>query len=222
MLLAEILALIAVEPLNGETRAKLSMLHRQDVLTSALLMELAAQSRVGMKDRHVVVLDTLPSRHPLLTACLRLVAKHSGLLSAEQMITRLASELPALREDLLDGLVRRDILHPPTRKYRLFGTKFYPLRSTQAQNECLKRFSDAAVGVDSSMSGLALLALACATLAADHLLTFDDAESAKARLRELREEISSALATDAAPGDEVYATALLEAVDLAIRQRLHP
>jgi Golgi phosphoprotein 3 (GPP34) len=220
MLLAEVLALIAVEPANGETRPKLAMLHRQDVLTSALLMELAAQSRVGLKDRLVVVLDTLPSRHPLLTASLRLVAKHSGQLTADQMIARLASDLPALREDLLDGLVRRDILHPPNRKYRLFGTKFYPLRSTQAQNECLKRFSDAAVGVDASMSGLALLALACSTRAADHLLTFENSESAKARLRELREEISAALSADSTPGDEVFANALLEAVDLALQQRL--
>lgn len=221
MLLAEVLALIAVEPMQGETRSKLEPLHRQDVLTAALLMELAVQSRIGLKDQRVVVLDTLPSRHMLLTACLRSVEKHSGLLRADQMMDRVARELAPLREDLLEGLARRDVLHQAVHRFKWFGRKRYPVRSTQAQGECLKQFNAATIGVDSSMAGLAMLALGCATGAVDHLLTFEQAEESKARLRELHTEISEALSDETNSSDEFYSMSLLEALSLALERRLN-
>ena len=220
MLFAETLSLIALDPLSGQTRPKLAPLHDQRMLACALLMELAVQTRIGLRNGVVVVLDTLPSRHPLLTAALRSVVRASGQLSPQSAIEHTARELPQLRDDLLDALVRRDILHTPKRSFGFFGRRNYPVRSNQAQIGCLEELRRAAVGIDTSLSALAMLALGSATGAIDQLLTFDEAESAKARLRQLREEIRDQLADSDEQLDEIYAIALLEALELAMEARI--
>jgi hypothetical protein len=220
MLIAETLSLIALDPLSGQTRAKLAALHDQRLLACALLMELAVQTRIGLRHGVVVVLDTLPSRHPLLTATLRSISRASGQLSPHAAIEQAARELPQLRDDLLDALVRRDILHPPKRAFGFFGRRNYPVRSTQAQSEGLEVLRRAALGLDTSLTALAMLALGSATGAIDQLLTFDEAEAAKSRLRQLRDEIREQLAQSDEQLDEIYAIALLEALELATEAKL--
>ena len=50
MLIAETLSLIALDPLTGQTRPKLAPLHDQHILACALLMELAVQTRIGLRN----------------------------------------------------------------------------------------------------------------------------------------------------------------------------
>jgi hypothetical protein len=220
MLIAETLCLIALDPSTGQPRPKLQQLHDRRVLSCALLMELAVQNRIGLRQQVVVVLDTLPSRHPLLTACLKSIAQVSGHLRPADSIQHTARELPQLREDLLDALVRRDILHAPKRLFGIFASKNYPVRSNQAQSEGLIQFKRAASGEDTSLAALAMLAISIATGSIDQLFTFDEAETAKARFRELREEIREQLAQSEEQLDEIYAVALLEALGLALEESL--
>jgi hypothetical protein len=210
MLIAETLALVALDPLTGETRGKLSKAHSQTALACGLLIELATQMRLGLRGDVVVILDNLPSRHPLLTACLKVARRYSGLLSPEQLMQKVSSDLPRLRDDLLDALYRRDILHPPKRKFWLFGTKRYLIRSTQAQNEGLEAIKKCANGENSKLNGIALLGLACATGVIDHLLVHDEAEEAKARLRLLHDEISIELDVHNEELGELHSIALME------------
>ena len=65
-----------------------------------------------------------------------------------------------------------------------------------------------------------MLALGSATGAIDQLLTFEEAQSAKARLQQLREEIRDQLAESDEQLDEIYAIALLEALELAMEARI--
>jgi hypothetical protein len=220
MLIAETLCLIALDPLTGQLRPKLQQLHDRRVLSCAVLMELAVQNRIGLRQQVLVVLDTLPSRHPLLTACLRSLTRVSGHLRPADSIRHTAEELPQLREDLLDALVRRDILHAPKRLFGLFGRKNYPVRSNQAQSEGLQQLKRAATGEDTSLAALAMLAISIATSTIDQLFTFDEAETAKARFRELREEIREQLEQSEEQLDEIYAVALLEALGLALEESL--
>ena len=222
MLIAETLCLVALDPLSGQSRTNLQLLHSQPVLATAVLMELAVQNRIGLRNDVVVLLDNLPSRHPLLTVCLKLISQVSGQLSAAQAIQHTCKILPQLDSDLLEGLVRRDILHPPKGAWLWLRSKNFPVRSIQAQNEAIERTRTAVTGEDTSFSALAVLNLACATRVVDQLFTFDEAESAKARFREMREEIREQLAHETEHLDDFYAVSVLEALALALEHRLNP
>jgi len=225
MLIAETLALVALEPSTGKVRTKLLRAQHQDALAGALLIELATQMRLGLRGEVVVILDHLPSRHPLLTACLKIARAHSGLLTPKLLLQQVSSRLPRLREDLLDALVRRDILHAGKRKFWIFGEKTYPVRSAQAQNEGLLEITRCANGENSKLHGIALLGLVCATGMADQLLTFEEAEDAKARLRLLQGEIAAEIAanSETIEGDdivELHSIALMEQLYLLIESKL--
>lgn len=220
MLIAESLCLVALDPLSGQTRQNLQQLLSQSVLATAVLMELAVQNRIGLRNDVVVILDNLPSRHPLLTVCLKLISEISGQLSAAQAIVHTCKTLPKLDVDLLDGLVRRDILHAPKGAWLWLRSKNFPVRSMQAQNEAIERVRLAITGEDTSFSALAVLSLACATRVIDPLFTFDEAESAKARFREMRDEIREQLAHESEHLDEFYAVSLLDALALALEHHL--
>jgi hypothetical protein len=222
MLVAETLSLVALEPANGTTAPRFRVLHDNRILVAALIMELASQLRIGLHHGVVVVLDQLPSRHPLLTGCLRHLGAVSGRLDAASALKRMDARMPGTRDELLEGLVRRDILHPAIRKYRFFGPRLYPVRSTQAQNEGLQAMYRAAMGQETNMTALALLSLVCATGAIDQLLTFEEAETAKARLRELRAEIGAELVqADNDPNsetpDEIFAIALMSELEIQVK-----
>jgi hypothetical protein len=211
MLIAETLALIALDTASGRTKERFARAHYQFTLANALLMELATQMRLGLRGDRVVVLDNLPSRHMLLTSCLKTARAHSGLLSPRAMVERVARELPQLRDDLLDALVRRDILHPPVRAFKLFGAKRYAVRSTQAQNEGFDEIRRCAIGENSKLHGIALLSLSAASGVLDQLLTHNEVEDAKARLRTLHEEIAAELANDdGLELGELHSIALME------------
>jgi len=225
MLIAETLALVAIEPGSGKVRTNLLRAQHQDALAGALLIELATQMRLGLRGEVVVILDNLPSRHPLLTACLKIARTHSGLLTAKLLLEKVSSKMPRLRNDLLDALVRRDVLHASKREFWIFGKKNYPVRSIQAQNEGLLAIKRCANGENSKLEGIALLGLVCATGIADQLLTFEEAEDAKARLRLLQSEIAAEIEanSEAIKGDEIvelHSIALMEQLYQLIESKL--
>ncbi len=227
MLIAEMLSLIAIEPTSGKTQPRLKALHQPKVLVAALVTELAAQLRVGLNQGRVVVLDQLPSRHPLLTMCLRQLSTSGGRWDVAQTVNKLASAMSGVRNDLLEGLVRRDVLHPAIRKYKIFGEKYFPVRSSQAQNEGLQMMHRAALGEETSMVSLGTLGIGVASGALDRLLPFDEAESAKARLRSLREEINAELEQARASTDrndhldELYAISLMSELEIQVKIAAH-
>lgn len=223
MLIAEHLALIALEPLSGVARPALKQAHEQRFLAACLLMELGVQTRLGARGDVVVVLDTLPSRHPLLTHALRIVRDASGRIEAATAITRVAQGIPRLREELLDALVRRDVLHPSRRlHFNLFGPRLYPVRSMQAQNEAMEQLHQAAVGTRNDLRSLAMMLLAHASGLARQLLTAHEAEEASSRVDLLLEEIELELAHNAELLDEQYSIQLMAKLAQALRPSLSP
>lgn len=216
MLIAEHFVLVALDPASGEVRPNLAQAHRQRFLAATLLMELAVQTRLGLRDDVVVVLDALPSRHPLLTACLQLVRPLSGQLTPTEMLGRATRQLPNLREELLGALVRRDVLHPPRRRFRWFGPKRYPVRSMQAQNESLDRLHRAATGAETDLLSIAFLMLAQSSGLARQLLLPEEANEAATRVDVLRQEIRLDLSLNAEWLDEHYSVALVDALAAAL------
>jgi hypothetical protein len=223
MLIAEHLALIALDPVSGIARFNLKQAHEQRFLAACLLMELGVQTRLGARGDVVVVLDTLPSRHPLLTQSLRIVREASGRMEASDVIRRVASGIPRLREELLDALVRRDILHPPRKQhFNLFGTRMYPVRSMQAQNEAMEHLHQAAVGTRNDLKSLAMMLLAHASGLARQLLTAHEAEEASSRVDLLLEEIELELAHNAELLDEQFSIQLMAKLAQTVRGWVTP
>lgn len=218
MLIAEHLALIALDPVAGEARPNLRRAHEQRFLAACLLMELGVQTRLGARGEVVVVLDTLPSRHPLLTQALRIVRDCSGRLEADAAIHRVAQGIPRLRDELLEALVRRDILHPARRRhFNLFGRKLYAVRSMQAQNEAMDQLHQAAVGTRNDLRSLAMMLLAHASGLARQLLTAHEAEEASSRVDLLLEEIELELTHNAELLDEQYSIQLMARLAQSLR-----
>lgn len=218
MLIAEHLALVALDPLSGQARPSLRRAHDQRFLAACLLMELGVQTRLGARGDVVVVLDTLPSRHPLLTRSLRLVRDASGRLEAEDAIRRVANGIPRLREELLDALVRRDILHEPRRlHFNLWGIRCYPVRSMQAQNEAMEQLHQAAVGGRNDLKSLAMMLLAHASGLARQLLTPSESEEAASRVELLMQEIELELAHNADLLDEQFSIQLMAKLAATLR-----
>jgi hypothetical protein len=223
MLIAEHLALIALNPGVGLARKGLEWAHDQYFLSGCLLMELAVQTRLGARGDVVVVLDAMPSRHPLLTQALKIVREFSGRLEPDEAINQVATRIRSLRDELLEALVRRDLLHPPKRRYfNLFGQKLFPVRSMQAQSEALDRLHRAAVGAQNDLHGLAVLYL-CHVSGLNHrLLTREEDEEAKSRIELLRAEIDLELKHNAELLDEQYSIQLMARLAESLERRLRP
>lgn len=210
MLIAEHLALVALDPVSGLARNNLKRAHEQRFLAACLLMELGVQTRLGARGDVVVVLDTLPSRHPLLTRSLRIIRDASGRLEAVDAIKRIAQGIPRLREELLDALVRRDILHAPRKlHFNLWGIRCYPVRSMQAQNEAMDQLHQAAVGNRNDLRSLAMMLLAHASGLAHQLLTAPESQEASSRVELLMQEIELELEHNAELLDEQYSIQLM-------------
>lgn len=220
MLLAEHLTLVALEPTSGLARPGCSAVLARDLASAALLTELAVQSRLGSRAGRVIVLDDLPSRHRLLTEALHAIRRVDGRLNAAQAIRYTGRAVRGLPWELLDGLVRRDILHSCERRWRWFGGRRYRVRSRQAQNEALEALHEAAVGRRNSLEAVAMLALALSSGLVRALLTEAEHAEADARMTLLLSEIEQELSANAELLDTHYSIALMTGIGTAIRAML--
>lgn len=216
MLLAEHLCLIALEPASGLPRAGCRAALSRPLICAALLIELAVQTRLGLRDGRVILLDELPSRHLLLTESLHAIRRVSGKLDALQAIRYIGRQVRGLPWEVLDGLVRRDVLHACERRWWWVGERRYRVRSLQAQNEALEALHEAAVGRRNSLEAVAMLALALGSGIARALLTPQEHAEADARMTLLMSEIAQELASNAELLDTHYSIALMTGIGTAV------
>jgi Golgi phosphoprotein 3 (GPP34) len=221
MLIAEEMVMLALDVKSGAAVHALRYLHGSRFLVAAVLIELAVQTRIGLRDNKVFVVDAMPSRHPMLTQTLQWVRKHDAMLDPLSMISGVLRSNRRIRRLLLEGLVRRDFLHSARRTIPFFGALRYPVRSTRAQNECLKNLRDAAVGERTDLRSIALLLLASNSGVLEQLLTAEETAEALSRQSLLREEINQELESNPELMEEQYSIALMiamaDAVGLALR-----
>lgn len=216
MLLAEHLCLIALEPASGLPRKGCAAALSRPMLCAALLTELAVQTRLGLRDGRVILLDELPSRHLLLTESLRAIREVNGKLDPADAIRYIGRRVGGLPWEVLDGLVRRDILHAVERRWWWFGPRRYRVRSLQAQNEALEALHEAAVGRRNSLEAVAMLALALGAGVTRALLTPIEHAEAQARMDLLMTEIEQELASNAELLDTHYSIALMTGIRTAL------
>jgi adenylate kinase len=216
MLLAEHLALIALEPAGGLARPGCAAALSRPLISAALLTELAVQTRLGQRGGRVIVLDDLPSRHLLLTETLHAIRRVDGRLDCHQAIRYIGRQVRGLPWEVLEGLVRRDVLHACERRWRVFGERHYRVRSLQAQNEALEALHEAAVGRRNSLEAVAMLALALGSGLVRALLTTAEHAEADARMQLLLSEIGQELASNAELLDTHYSIALMTGIGTAV------
>lgn len=220
MLLAEHLCLIALEPASGWPRPGCAAALTRPIMSAALLTELAVQTRLGLRQGKVIVLDELPSRHLLLTETLHAMRDANGKLDPAQAIRYIGRQLRGLPWEVPEGLVRRDILHVGERRWWLWGRRRYRVRSLQAQNEALEALHEAAVGRRNSLEAVAMLALALGVGLAQALLTPQEHAEAGERMTLLLSEIEQELASNAELIDTHYSIALMTGLGAALRALL--
>lgn len=216
MLLAEHLCLIALEPASGLPRTGCSAALLRPVISAALLLELAVQTRLGLREGRIILLDELPSRHLLLTESLHAIRDVSGKLDPQHAVRYISRRIRGLPWEVLDGLVRRDVLHGCERRWWWVGQRRYRVRSLQAQNEALEALHEAAVGRRNSLEAVAMLALALGTGVARALLTPQEHAEADARMTLLMSEIEQELTSNAELLDTHYSIALMTGIRSAL------
>ena len=180
MLIAEHFFLIALDPLAGQPQWPRNAQSADQLAAAALLLDLATQRRLKIRDSLIYVDAQVPLTHPLLSGAMHAIAGHPASVLAA--MTTVARRLSPLVENVLDGLFRRDLVHRnETREWLVRRRVRYPLRSMQARNEAILSLRHA-VHVDDDVHGLALLLLADLSGLLPELLDAREHELANRRL----------------------------------------
>jgi len=180
MLIAEHFFLIALDPRTGLPAWPRHTQDADQLAAAALLLDLATQRRLKIRDALIHVDAQVPLTHPLLSGAMHAIAGHPASVPAA--LTMVARRLSPLVENVLDGLFRRDLVHRnETRQWLLLRRVRYPLRSMQARNEAILSLRHA-VHVDDDVHGLALLLLADLSGLLPELLDAREHELANRRL----------------------------------------
>jgi len=179
MLIAEHFFLIACDPRAGLPNWPRRTQGAAQLAAAALLLDLATQQRVRLRDGLLFGDTRVPLTHPLLVDALHAIAAHP--LSAQQALEAIARKMNPLVEKVLDGLFRRDLVHRnESRRWLLLRRVRYPLRSMQARNEAVLSLRHAVHADD--VHGLALLLLADLSGLLPDLLEAREHEAATKRL----------------------------------------
>jgi Golgi phosphoprotein 3 GPP34 len=204
MLIAEHFFLIACDPNSGLPTFSRRTQGAGQLAAAALLLDLAMQRRLRMRDSLLHADASVPLTHPLLTDVLRVLGGNPlPPVSAMRLVARRLNPLP---QHVLDGLFRRDLVHKTkTRRWLFWKQVRYPLRSVQARNEALLSLRNA-IHSEDDLHGMALMLLADIAgllphlldarehdLAAKHLLAWNQADPQADEIRAVFISIRTAL-----------------------------
>lgn len=157
MLIAEHFVLLVLDPADGTVALPHGGTDLATLCAAGLVLELVVQRRLHWRRPNLVLESRLPPVHHLLDGATKALHDHTdaGIAPA---IARVAKRLAPLPTALLEGLVRRDLLHRE-RDWRFWRRDAlrYPLRSWQARNEAQQMLERAALTPDTV--GLSLLLL---------------------------------------------------------------
>lgn len=188
MLIAEHFFLIACDPRAGLPTWPRRTQSAAQLAAAALLLDLAAQRRIQLRNDLLHADTHLPLTHPLLSDALHAIALHPQ--SPQSALEVIARKLNPLVEKILDALFRRDLLHRnETRRWLLLRRVRYPLRSVQARNEAILNLRHAVQGDD--VHGLALLLLSDLSGLLPQLLEAREHEQATRRLLALNDSTAA-------------------------------
>ncbi|MCB1606623.1 MAG: GPP34 family phosphoprotein [Xanthomonadales bacterium] len=185
MLLAELFLLCTLDPLRGTVLPNRSVAHQPRFLATALIIELAICRELKRFEDGMHLDHDLPSFHILVDRVREAIKRANKGFTPDQAIELTLHELPNLREDLLDGLAERGVLHTGRRRYWLFGERPYPLRSRQAAAEAIELLRAGASGADRSLRSMAAAALATGSGLATILLPAEQSNHLHIWMREL-------------------------------------
>ncbi len=209
MLLGELFLLCALDPMHGTVRPNRTVAHQPRFLATSLLMELAVCRELKRFEDGLHLDHDLPSFHILVDQVREAIKKAEKGFSPEQAIALVVHQFPHLRRDMLEALAERGILHSDgRRRYWLFGEKAYPIRSQQAEHECLELLEQAATGADRTLRAAAASLLATGSGLATILLHADQSNALYAWTRELEQDLSQPADSEDAPNAEAIAVML--------------
>lgn len=193
MLIAERLLLIACDPASGEPLWPREHPNPELITAGAIASELITQRRLALKGGLFSADRQVPLVHPLLKATLQ--SLHNDQLDGIGLLRAIANRMGPLRNRILDGLFRRDILHRVAKRNFLLQQKVrYPVRSMQARNEAIEALQAAPLS-ERDVNGLALLFLTEAAGLLSVSLKAKDHEAASRRILVLNNVTSNSSET---------------------------
>lgn len=183
VLIAEQLMLLSLDPTSGRFEASRSHLDIDSLAAAALLLDLMENRRLRFNAGFVAIETHLPVSHMQLTAASQALGGHT--LRVDAAIDLLVSRLPSIATQLLESLVRRDLLHRVRGSWWPGSGKRYPMRSLQARNEAVARVAAAARATTPNLRGTGMLLLVEVAGRLPSIIDGATHEAATARLREL-------------------------------------
>jgi Golgi phosphoprotein 3 (GPP34) len=193
MLIAERLLLIACDPVSGEPLWPREQPNPELITAGAVASELITQRRLALRDGLFAADRQIPVVHPLLKTALQ--SLHDERFDGIGLLRTISSRMSPLRNRILDGLFRRDMLHRVVKRNFLLRKKVsYPVRSMQARNEAIEALQVAPLN-PSDVNGLALLFLTEAAGLLTVSLKAQDHEAASRRILVLNNVTSNSSET---------------------------
>ncbi len=179
MLIAERMLLIARDPLTGESIWPREQPSPELIVAGAIAAELVTQGRLPLRSGLFKPDAQIPTSHPLLNATLQVLKNHT--YDGGALLKAVANKMDPLSKRLLDGLVRRDVLHRAIKRDWMLRKRIsYPVRSMQARNEGIEALRSAAHNND--LNGLAMLFLTEVSGLLPAMLRAQDHEAAEERI----------------------------------------
>lgn len=133
VLIAEQLMLLSIDPARGVIQTSRNHVDIEVLAAAALLLDLAEQKRLRFNADFVAIDTHLPVSHVLLTTAAHAIGDQG--LRIDAALDLLVARMAPISRQLLDGLVRRDLLHRVRASWWPGSGYRYPLRSLQARNE---------------------------------------------------------------------------------------
>ena len=111
------------------------------VLAGAVLLDLAFAGRIDTDERQLLVLDTTPTRNPILDRVLTRISRSSSTRDTRAWIEKISGEdTDEIRSMALDSLVKRGILEAKDQKFLwVFRSRRYPVIDGRAEREAKLR-----------------------------------------------------------------------------------
>ena len=111
------------------------------VLAGAVLLDLAFAGRIDTDERQLLVLDTTPTRNPILDRVLSRISSSSSTRDTRAWIEKISGEdTDEIRSMALDSLVKRGILEAKDQKFLwVFRSRRYPVIDGRAEREAKLR-----------------------------------------------------------------------------------
>jgi hypothetical protein len=140
--LAEELLLIALDSKRGKliTSSDYSIDY---CISGAILFDLTFENKISLNDKMIQVINDIPHQDDILNRALSIIANNKNAENIQFWINELCERIPSLRNELLENLVKKDILYKVEKKLlKIFSSPRYLPKQGESEHLVRSRIRD--------------------------------------------------------------------------------